>query len=1027
MATPLMNHVHDATAAEVAFHLFYNPPQSGSTGTAFGSWIQQTGTSFVDLATSLTQAGITRLNAETTADLDNTQAGLQASSTANGQQRSAWATLVDGLTQLASTFENSTVGRESTLDTAMTTANNSYSTAATDKWSTFANSLAQAEKTYLNAVAAATGTNAATAITAAQKVRNDARSLALKNFQTGLLDSGVTLNSAITGAIQTFVTGQSAADAQESQGEATATKTHDQADTTAEIGLTSALVTAGNAAATALSGASGAFSLATSGAQSAWKIAAAVANGIYNPDGATRVFNDKLAEFFADQQATNNPLTAAAEFVSTMVTAVANAESAAATASGNALTTAVNTIGTADVTAVTATTNTDSAYSTASVGNDKTYLDGMATAEANYLKVVAGKWHEFRTGAITATQRDEAIATSWTEFQTAAAQKRNTFRIAQAEDAATFRNTVAGAAKTHIDAVTAAQETLTNSLQNGQKTLTQQKADAWLTASKGLVNLDTESTIQRAQGLAAAIGELAGEHPVYVDNGQSGYTFDNPFWVALAQKANQSAEYMADMKNAERLYYGRSPWSETVNGAVIDHMNGTRGVLDARRDFEVGMADAAATQNKALQQAGGTRDRELADAGLQLAQARSTYETDWANLNLESSDWKLDQPTLPINGTVDGTISLTAGVGTTFVPGWFSVPRLSEAGLSATTSTGFSSLDLDYFFTGGLMPDMPGSDPVTTGKVSRDDSAFASALVMPAVEDGNTTTSTQQNTDEYDASDPGYEPQDLWHTIPAAFGILSRFRAGIPPIVIAASALLLIEEKPSTPNQASSNDRPKFDPLVDQLPALPSPNMDELRDEYLTSFLLTYGKEGRILLDAYTKGQGEITVHWFISDGLWPWGGKSEGDFNLGSWGGRNAMQLNDDLTMAEAADEIWRQLVAASSTSVMRQYLTPNERQMMEDDTYIRLEEQSRKELQRAILELGKTGGEIGFGAEMSVATSALAVPGTIVGLILDMCVITPSEASEAYKNGGFKAAALSVVVAVVLNSIEFKGGFDE
>lgn len=116
-------------------------------------------------------------------------------------------------------------------------------------------------------------------IAAALKVRNDARSLALKNFQIGLLDSGVTLNSAITGAIQTFVTGQSAADAQRSQGEATAGKTQNQSNTAAEIGLMSALVTAGNAAATAVSGASGAFSLATSTSQSAWKIAAALANG----------------------------------------------------------------------------------------------------------------------------------------------------------------------------------------------------------------------------------------------------------------------------------------------------------------------------------------------------------------------------------------------------------------------------------------------------------------------------------------------------------------------------------------------------------------------------------------------------------------------------------------------------------------------------------------------------------------------------------------------------------------------------
>ncbi|MFN9720106.1 MAG: hypothetical protein ACK58L_15515, partial [Planctomycetota bacterium] len=200
------------------------------------------------------------------------------------------------------------------------------------------------------------------------------------------------------------------------------------------------------------------------------------------------------------------------------------------------------------------------------------------------------------------------------------------------------------------------------------------------------MNLDTESTIQRAQGLAGAIGELAGDDRVHVENGQSGYDIDNPFWVALAQKADRSAEYIADTKNAERLYYGRSPWSDNINGAIGEHPFGTRGVLDARRDFEVGMADAAATQNKALQHSAGTRDRELADAGLQLAQARSTYETDWANLNLESSNWKLELPTLPITGDVDGTISLTAGVGTRFVPGWFSVP-LIDLEHSGSTST----------------------------------------------------------------------------------------------------------------------------------------------------------------------------------------------------------------------------------------------------------------------------------------------------------------------------------------------------
>jgi len=111
-----------------------------------------------------------------------------------------------------------------------------------------------------------------------------------------------------------------------------------------------------------------------------------------------------------------------------------------------------------------------------------------------------------------------------------------------------------------------------------------------------------------------------------------GQVIGNAFWEALAEKADRSAEYITDTKNAERLNYGRASWSENINGAIIDHLLGSRGVLDARRDFEVGMADAAATQNKALQQAAGTRDRELADAGLQPAQARSTYETDWAHL-----------------------------------------------------------------------------------------------------------------------------------------------------------------------------------------------------------------------------------------------------------------------------------------------------------------------------------------------------------------------------------------------------------
>ena len=519
-----------------------------------------------------------------------------------------------------------------------------------------------------------------------------------------------------------------------------------------------------------------------SGAQRAWKIAAATANGDHNTDQAVAKFSDKMAEWWGEQ-AQSDPVSTAAGIVNTLVTAIAGAESTAATTMGNALTTAVTTIGTADVTGVTTVTNADKTYSTASVGNDKTYLDGMATGEADYLKVVANKWHEFRTDAISAAERDSAISAKWTEFQAAAVTKRNTFRVDQATDAATFRNAVVGAAKTHVDAVTTAGETLNDGLQNAQKTLSTSKWNAWLTASKGLVNLDANSTIAKAESLADAIDELATatENRVYGSSGsgqtQTNWSAPNPFWTALATKADQSAEYIADTKNAERLYYGRSPWSDNVNGAIIEHQFGTRGVLDARRDYEVGMADATATQNKALQHTAGTRDRELAAAAVQLAQSRGAYEISWANLNVESSRWHLDQSALPITGADDGTISVTPDAGTNFVPGWFSVPRLSEAGSSSSTSTGFNATDLDQYFTAGLMPDMPGTDAVSSGSASRNDSRFASALMQPATEDGNQTQppNTQFVAVEDGDVDPGYDPPPhithvliggIWTTLP---------------------------------------------------------------------------------------------------------------------------------------------------------------------------------------------------------------------------------------------------------------------
>ncbi len=244
-------------------------------------------------------------------------------------------------------------------------------------------------------------------------------------------------------------------------------------------------------------------------------------------------------------------------------------------------------------------------------------------------------------------------------------------------------------------------------------------------------------------------------------------SYANPFWLAMAAKANQSADYIATTKDAERMYYGRSPWADTVNGAIIDHMNGSRGVLDAQRDYQVGMATASTTENKALQHAAGQQDRELAAAALQLAQSRSIYETNWANLQLDSSNVKFEASTLPITGASDGTISLNKNAGTTFVPGWLSVPSQSSSysyyssysASSPSTSTGFNASDLDHYFNNGTMPDMPGSDPVSSGKVSRDDSKFTQTLGSPTPENKNQTKQNPEtNTDEVKDDNPDHNP-----------------------------------------------------------------------------------------------------------------------------------------------------------------------------------------------------------------------------------------------------------------------------
>ena len=336
------------------------------------------------------------------------------------------------------------------------------------------------------------------------------------------------------------------------------------------------------------------------------------------------------------------------------------AQATAASTQGGALTLAAGTIGSVSVAAMGAVTNARKTYESQSAANDQAYLDGVAVAEKAYLTVVANKSHEFRTGAITEETKNAAISAAWTTYQSTVTAKRHTYRHDQAADAATYRNAVAEAEKTRVNNVSAANETLTTTVENAEALLDQQKWDAWLTGSKALVNLNADSTIARATSLATALGGLASQNTSYDNNGVA---ILHPFWTALAEKVDLSAGHIADIKNAEREYYAGWTSTQIVNGQTVTLTTG--GVLDARRNFAVNASRAKADLHIGTVTAAGVYQREVASAGSQLAHARSTYETDWAALNLESSGWSLGNPYLWLTSGAGGsTGSSTTGSST---------------------------------------------------------------------------------------------------------------------------------------------------------------------------------------------------------------------------------------------------------------------------------------------------------------------------------------------------------------------------
>lgn len=273
-----------------------------------------------------------------------------------------------------------------------------------------------------------------------------------------------------------------------------------------------------------------------------------------------------------------------------------------------------------------------------------------------------------------------------------------------------------------------------------------------------------DQATSNAQSLATAISGLASQFPDSTAGSSSGTTAATPnsFWTALAQKAQASADFIATTKTAERYYYGSTPWADYVNGAVIDHSFGSKGILDARRDFEVDSAAAAATLNKGLQSQVSQRDLKFADATLQLAKARSSYETGWAALNVDSSGFVLSTPGLPIGGANDGTITVTANVGTQFVPGAFSVP---PATTTVSTSTGFSTSSIGSFTSGGYLPETKKTDSVMKGAIAAEASGVPGTLGGQSGTGGQTTPTVPVpdagDSPAYDPPETNYVPMEL--------------------------------------------------------------------------------------------------------------------------------------------------------------------------------------------------------------------------------------------------------------------------
>ena len=186
---------------------------------------------------------------------------------------------------------------------------------------------------------------------------------------------------------------------------------------------------------------------------------------------------------------------------------------------------------------------------------------------------------------------------------------------------------MATADQTQINTVTQARELYTNSVEDERHEATVDRANDWVSKISQLVRLNATSSNGLAQSLADAIRNMATQYPVTTIGGMSalgqpmGVSQANPFWMALADKAELAADYLSSVNRAQTNYLtGRT---EIVGGDVAIMLPG---MLQHQADLRISQSAATRDYNKATVEAAGQRDRTLANARTNLAAAKGTWE-----------------------------------------------------------------------------------------------------------------------------------------------------------------------------------------------------------------------------------------------------------------------------------------------------------------------------------------------------------------------------------------------------------------